>query len=110
MALMNCPKVRVDARLPPPITVDTNGLREVCISALPMPSNEKEMSIIGKLLPKRGMNSDITVTISDSSTVFFLPILFISMPVGTEKMRNQKNTSDGKMFATESVSPKSLFT
>ena len=40
----------------------------------------------------------------ESSTVRFLPILFISMPVGTEKIRNQKNTREGSMLATESVS------
>ena len=107
---MNCPKVRVEARLPPFSTVDTSGLREVCISALPMPSSEKATSITPKLSPNSGMNSDTTVTMSDSSTVFFRPILFISMPVGTEKIRNQKNTSDGKMFAVLSFSPKSSFT
>ena len=38
------------------------------------------------------------------------PILFINIPVGTEKIRNQKNTKEGKIFASESVSPKSSFT
>ena len=35
------------------------------------------------------------------------PILFISMPVGTENIRNQKNTSEGKKLAAESDRPKS---
>ena len=96
--------------MPPFNTVDTNGLREVCISALPMPSSEKATSIKPKLSPNRGMNSDTTVTMSDSNTVFLRPILFISIPVGTEKMRNQKNTSDGKILAVLSFSPKSSFT
>ena len=43
-------------------------------------------------------------------TVFFRPILFINIPVGTEKIRNQKNTKEGKIFASESVNPKSNFT
>ena len=30
----------------------------------------------------------------------------INMPVGTEKMRNQKNTSEGKIFACESDKPR----
>ena len=46
----------------------------------------------------------------ESSTVFFLPIRFISIPVGTEKMRNQKNTNDGSILAWESASPRSFCT
>ena len=110
MALMNCPKVSVEARLPPPMTVDTSGFSEVCISALPMPSSEKATSMKPNELPNRGMSSDTTVTTNESSTVFFRPILFISMPVGTLKMRNQKNTSEGKILATESVRARSFFT
>ena len=82
----------------------------VCISALPIPSSEKAISITVKELPKRGINKDTTVTMSESNTVFLRPILFISIPVGTEKMRNQKNTSEGKILATESDSPRSSFT
>ena len=44
------------------------------------------------------------------STVFLRPMRFISIPVGTEKMRNQKNTRDGNMLACESVRFKSAFT
>ena len=87
-----------------------SGLILVCISALPMPKSEKATSMTAKLSPKSGINSEMTVTINDSNTVFFRPILFISIPVGTLKMRNQKNTNDGKTFATESVRPKSSFT
>ena len=107
---MNWPKVSVDARLSPPITVETSGLSDVCINALPMPSNEKAMSITAKLLPNSGIISERIVTARESNTVFLRPILFISMPVGTLKMRNQKNTSDGKMLATESESWRSSFT
>ena len=103
MALINCPKVSVEARLPPPITVETSGLSDVCISALPIPRSEKAQSIMGNVSPNKGINSDTTVTTSDSSTVFLRPILFISIPVGTLKIRNQKNTSEGKMLATLSV-------
>ena len=110
MALMNCPKVSVEARLPPPITVDTSGFSEVCIRALPIPSSENETSMMAKLLPKRGISSDSTVTPSESNTVFLRPILFISIPVGTLKIRNQKNTSEGKMLAVESFSARSSFT
>ena len=110
MALTNCPKVSVDARFLSPIMSIASGLMLVCMKALPMPSSEKATSMMPKELPNSGMMSDTTVTISDSSTVFLRPILFISMPVGTLKMRNQKNTSEGNMFATLSVSPRSSFT
>ena len=50
------------------------------------------------------------VTTRERSTVFLRPILFISMPVGTLKSRNQKNTSEGKMLATESESWRSDLT
>ena len=86
----------------------------VCMMALPMPSSEKEMyisqswlSFVGIKLSKSGRNTANVVITTESSTVFFLPILFMSIPVGTEKMRNQKNTSEGKKFAAESESPKS---
>ena len=54
--------------------------------------------------------SDTAVITRLISTVFLRPILFINIPVGTEKSRNQKNTSDGKMFASESVRLKSFCT
>ncbi|CUP11563.1 Uncharacterised protein [Segatella copri] len=57
-----------------------------------------------------GKRSEITVTSKDRSTVFFLPILFIRIPVGTEKMRNQKNTSDGNRLAVASLRLRSSFT
>ena len=110
MALTNWPKVSVDARFLLPMMSMASGLMLVCMSALPMPSSEKATNMTANELPSRGMNSDTTVTISDSSTVFLRPILFINMPVGTEKMRNQKNTSEGNTLATESVSPRSSFT
>ena len=75
-----------------------------------MPSRQNEASITPKLLPHSGITSETTVTTSESSTVFLRPMRFISMPVGTEKMRNQKNTIEGKMFATESLRPRSAFT
>ena len=69
-----------------------------------MPSSEKETSMMPKFSPRTGNTSDTRVTMSERSTVFLRPILFIRMPVGTEKMRNQKNTSEGNTLATESVS------
>lgn len=108
--MMNWPKVKVEARLSPLMTQVTRGLSEVCIRALPMPSRENEASMSGSVSPKRGMASDTSVTTSESSTVRLRPILFISMPVGTEKMRNQKNTSEGSVLATVSVSPRSALT
>ena len=66
--------------------------------------------MILKFSPKSGSSRDITVTTSDSKTVFFRPILFISIPVGTLKMRNQKNTSEGNTLAIESDNPRSSFT
>ena len=80
------------------------------MSALPMPRNEKLTSISQKLSPKMGSSSDTTVTSKESSTVFFRPNLFISTPVGTENSRNQKKTSEGKIFAVASLSPRSFLT
>ena len=110
MALTNWPKVSVEAKCPPLTTVATSGLSEVCMRALPMPKSEKLTSIRAKLSPKTGSSSETTVTAKESNTVFFLPILFISIPVGTEKMRNQKKTSEGNTFAVASFSPRSFFT
>ena len=109
MAFTNCPKVSVDARLPLTTSV-TKGFSDVCISALPMPRSEKETSISPNELPNNGRMRDNTVTTSDSNTVFLRPMRFISMPVGTEKIRNQKKTSDGRMFATLSVRSRSALT
>ena len=75
-----------------------------------MPSSENTTNISGKFSPNNGSKSDTTVTTNDSSTVFLRPILFISMPVGTEKIRNQKNTNDGSTLAVESLSCKSSLT
>ena len=46
----------------------------------------------------------------ERSTVRLRPMWFMSMPVGTEKSRNQKNTSEGKMLASESVRLRSCLT
>ena len=46
----------------------------------------------------------------DQSTVLRRPILFISMPVGTEKMRNQKNTIVVNRFAVPSARENSVLT
>ena len=78
--------------------------------ALPMPKREKAVSMMAKDSPKRGKRRDTAVTTRERSTVFLRPILFISMPVGTLNSRNQKNTSEGKMFATESESWRSDLT
>ena len=75
-----------------------------------MPSRENDTSMSGRFSANMGNNKEIIVTTNDNSTVFFLPILFISTPVGTEKMRNQKKTNDGMVFAMESLSPRSAFT
>ncbi len=56
------------------------------------------------------MKSDRAVMMSEMSTVFLRPILFISMPVGTEKMRNQKKTSEGNRLACESERERSSCT
>ena len=110
IAFTNCPKVKVEARFLPDVTTETSGFREVCINAFPMPSNENDTSISSKFSPKMGKRREITVTSKDRSTVFFLPILFIRIPVGTEKMRNQKNTSDGNRLAVASLRLRSSFT
>ena len=110
IAFTNWPKVNVEASLSSSTTLDTSGLREVCIIAFPMPRREKLTSITGYEDPNIGIMSDNAVTRMEMRTVFFLPILFISIPVGTEKIRNQKNTSDGSMLACESASERSFCT
>ena len=113
IALTNCPKVSVEAKWPL-TSIVTNGLMLVCMMALPMPRSENEMyishswlSLVGIKLSKRGRNTANVVMTIDRRTVFLRPILFINMPVGTEKMRNQKKTSEGKKLAAESDNPKS---
>ncbi len=49
IAFINCPKVKVLASLSLDTILDTKGLRETCISVLPIPSNEKAISIDTKL-------------------------------------------------------------
>ena len=88
----------------------SSGLSDVCMSALPIPSKEKLTNITPKLSAKIGNSREKRVTISDSSTVFLRPIRFISTPVGTEKMRNQKKTREGKRLAVVSFRFKSAFT
>ena len=110
MALTNCPKVSVEARFLPDVTADTNGLSDVCISALPIPKRENDTSMMPKVSPNKGRRREMTVTKSESSTVFLRPILFINMPVGTEKIRNQKNTNDGNRLAVASFRLRSSFT
>ena len=107
---MNCPKVKVAAKFPPCNTVITNGLIDVCISALPIPSNENDISISSYDSPKIGKSNDMTVMMRLNNTVFLRPILFINIPVGTEKNKNQKKTSDGNMFALISERCKSALT
>ena len=86
----------------------------VCMMALPMPKSENEMyishswlSFDGMKLSNRGSNTASVVTATERRTVRLRPILFISIPVGTEKIRNQKNTSEGKKLASVLVKPKS---
>ena len=45
MAFTNCPKVMVLASRSPLMMLVMSGFREVCMSALPMPSSEKETSM-----------------------------------------------------------------
>ena len=51
-----------------------------------------------------------SVTRMDHSTVLRRPILFIRMPVGMEKIRNQKNTMVVNRLAVPSARPNSAFT
>ncbi len=45
-----------------------------------------------------------------SSTVFLLPIEFMSSPVGTENTANHRKTIMGRRLASVSVKPKSVLT
>ena len=108
--LMNCPKVRVLAEAPPFITLSTNGLSEVCIMAFPIPNKEKESSNMVKSRVKIGTSNEASVITRLSITVFFRPILFISRLVGMLKIRNHRNTSEGRVLAIESERFRSAFT
>ena len=66
--MTNCPKVSVDARFLSPMMSLASGLMLVCIRALPMPKSEKATSMTANELPKRGMNSDTTVTMTLTTT------------------------------------------
>ena len=110
MLLMNCPKVNVLAEAPPFITLSTSGFSEVCMMALPIPRREKERSSMVKSRVNIGTAIAANVITRLSRTVFLRPILFISKLVGTLKMRNQKNTSEGSVLAIESERPRSAFT
>ena len=92
------------------MALSTNGLSEVCMMALPMPKSEKDSNNIGKSTVNIGTSIAASVITRLSRTVFFLPILFISRLVGILKIRNQKNTSEGSVFAIASESAKSSFT
>ena len=110
MLLINCPKVRALADAPPFMTVSTSGLSAVCIMAFPIPKSEKERSSIEKSSVKMGMSNDTSVITRLTSTVFLRPILFISRLVGMLKTRNHRNTSEGRVFAMESLRFRSAFT
>ena len=56
------------------------------------------------------MTRAATVSSIESITVFLRPMRFISMPVGTPNIRNQKNTSEGNILAVASFNWKSAFT
>ena len=76
--------------------------------ALPIPKRLNAVSISQYPSPNIGSTSETAVTARLRSTVFLRPMRFMSIPVGTEKIRNQKNTSEGKRLACESVSPRSF--
>ena len=78
-------------------------IRDIC-------SSEKATNSTANDWPNTDINKASTVTTNDNSTVFLRPIRFISIPVGIEKIRNQKNTSDAIMLAVESFSARSSFT
>ena len=61
---------------------------------MPIPNREKDINMTIYASSKIGIISERKVTIKLNSTVFFRPIRFINIPVGTEKIKNQKNTSD----------------
>ena len=89
---------------------DTSGFSDVCIKALPMPRSENDASMMIYESPNIGTISDSAVMTNETSTVRLRPIRFIIMPVGTENMRNQKNTSEGNRLAWALVSPRSFCT
>ena len=72
-------------------------------------NNLREPTIM-EIAEETGINKEAKVIIKLKRTVFLRPILFIRTPVGTEKIRNQKKTSEGKTLACESVRSKSAFT
>jgi hypothetical protein len=99
IAFTNCPNVRVEANLSDEMIFVTNGFSDVCINALPMPSNENAVNMAIYESAKIGIINDTSVIAKLTSTVCFRPMRFINIPVGTENIRNQKNTNEGRMFA-----------
>ena len=87
---MNCPKVKVAAKFPPCNTVITNGLIDVCISALPIPSNENDISISSYDSPKIGKSNDTTVMMRLNNTVFLRPILFLTFLLAQKRIRTKR--------------------
>lgn len=83
--------------------------------ALPMPSRQNDTSMIvndavlcGIGMVSTGSSNASAVTTRLISTVLRRPIRFISRPVGTEKIRNHRNTISGNSPAMVSDSPKSF--
>ena len=107
IALTNCPKVSVLASFSLEVISDTRGFRDTCIRVLPTPRRQKETSMTGKLYENSGSTRETEVTARLISTVFRFPIRFIIMLVGTDIIRNQKNTIVGRKFATVSDNAKS---
>ena len=90
MALMNCPRVRDPVSLSPLTTLITSGFRETCRRVFPIPRSVKASMTETNEYDTAGTAIAMTVTAKLNSTVFFLPILFISMPVGTDSSRNHR--------------------
>ena len=76
----------------------------------PIPRREKERSSMVKSNVKTGITNAANVITRLSSTVFLRPILFISRLVGMLKIRNHRNTSEGRVLAMESLRFRSAFT
>ena len=98
MAFTNCPNVKELANLSPLTMLEISGLRDTCINVLPIPNNENEISIPAYEWLITGTINARTVTTRLSNTVFFLPIRFINIPVGTENIKNQKKTIEGNII------------
>jgi len=103
IAFTNCPTVRLEVNLSPFTTFVNSGFSDTCRMVLAIPNNAKASNDITKVYSINGINIATIVITLLKITVFLRPILFIIIPVGTEKIRNIENNATGIMLERVSL-------